>query len=362
MPIIEQLLLGIRDAAPQLGGRIMSELVDEVDCVGMVVVVVWVAVVLVWVVFLMVVVVIMYNTCTTPTHTHACIHINTFSYPPRNPPPPSHTATWQSDKLAAILFPTADSLPLLRQLATTTPTTPTTIPTPPHTDPCPPPRLLLCINAQWAVNGQIVSDFGFGQQKREAERFLESFADVYRIQRVDVMGDEMQLLKAWPHPWHAYLVPQEGGRTPVGGGNAVWGANALGGNGDGRGNSVDSAKSGMKEGYAVDAVGGGVSLSSSSAAAAAAQGLPVAPSASNRVVTQQQGGTQGPRFGAPLLVAKGTQRPGYEQLLEVLKCLPSTRYAVRYVCNCVCIYTYMCASFLVLFFFCEIGVPVCLSV
>lgn len=34
VPLVERLLLGIREAAPELGGRIMSELADEVDCVG----------------------------------------------------------------------------------------------------------------------------------------------------------------------------------------------------------------------------------------------------------------------------------------------------------------------------------------
>lgn len=34
VPLVERLLLGLREAAPELGGRIMSELVDDDDCVG----------------------------------------------------------------------------------------------------------------------------------------------------------------------------------------------------------------------------------------------------------------------------------------------------------------------------------------
>ena len=51
---------------------------------------------------------------------------------------------WQNSGLAAVLFPTAESLPQVRQIARVKG---------PH-------RLMLIINPQWQMNGQVVSDFG----------------------------------------------------------------------------------------------------------------------------------------------------------------------------------------------------------
>lgn len=52
---------------------------------------------------------------------------------------------WQNERLAAVLFPTADTLPQVRQMARVKG---------PH-------RLMLVINPQWQTDGQIVSDFGY---------------------------------------------------------------------------------------------------------------------------------------------------------------------------------------------------------
>ena len=51
---------------------------------------------------------------------------------------------WQNERLAAVLFPTAETLPQVRQMARIKG---------PH-------RLMLVINPQWQMDGQIVSDFG----------------------------------------------------------------------------------------------------------------------------------------------------------------------------------------------------------
>lgn len=51
---------------------------------------------------------------------------------------------WQNSSLAAVLFPTAETLPQVRQIARVKG---------PH-------RLMLIINPQWQMNGQVVSDFG----------------------------------------------------------------------------------------------------------------------------------------------------------------------------------------------------------
>ena len=52
--------------------------------------------------------------------------------------------SWQNERLAAVMFPTADTLTQVRQLARVKG---------PH-------RLMLLINPQWQTGGQIVSDFG----------------------------------------------------------------------------------------------------------------------------------------------------------------------------------------------------------
>lgn len=52
---------------------------------------------------------------------------------------------WQSEKLAAVLFPTADSLGELRNIQLD------------GLD----QRLMLVINPQWSTSGQVVSDFGW---------------------------------------------------------------------------------------------------------------------------------------------------------------------------------------------------------
>ena len=52
---------------------------------------------------------------------------------------------WQNERLAAVLFPTADTLPQVRHMARVKG---------PH-------RLMLVINPQWQMDGQIVSDFGY---------------------------------------------------------------------------------------------------------------------------------------------------------------------------------------------------------
>ena len=52
---------------------------------------------------------------------------------------------WQNENMAAVLFPTAATLPQVRQLTRVKG----------------PQRLTLVINPQWQMDGQIVSDFGY---------------------------------------------------------------------------------------------------------------------------------------------------------------------------------------------------------
>ena len=54
---------------------------------------------------------------------------------------------WESDTMAAVLFPSADTLSGLRHLDADAGGG----------------RLILCINPQWQPQGQVISDFGCGQ-------------------------------------------------------------------------------------------------------------------------------------------------------------------------------------------------------
>ncbi|DBA74506.1 TPA: hypothetical protein ACH3X2_000969 [Trebouxia sp. C0005] len=96
--------------------------------------------------------------------------------------------SWQNERLAAVLFPTADTLSKVRQLARVKG---------PH-------RLMLLINPQWQTDGQVVSDFGFGRGRSDAEKFLAALQDVYCLERVRVLGDDIRLLKCYPGDWQVH--------------------------------------------------------------------------------------------------------------------------------------------------------------
>lgn len=131
LPMVEGLLKRLK-LAPSLQGRITAEWLDEGDCVG----------------------------------------------------------AWQSEKLAAVVFPTADALPAVQRID----------------DALSGKRLLLVLNPQWQPQGQIVSDFGFGKSRRQAERFVESLESVYSLRRVRVLGDEIRILRCYPGSWQVYFV------------------------------------------------------------------------------------------------------------------------------------------------------------
>ncbi|KAK9822774.1 hypothetical protein WJX74_007606 [Apatococcus lobatus] len=101
---------------------------------------------------------------------------------------------WQSEQLAAVLFPTADSLGELRNIQLD------------GLD----QRLMMVINPQWSTSGQIVSDFGFGQARQDAEKLVRSFQDIYSLRRMSVNGDEVRLLHCYPGPWQVMLVRRNG--------------------------------------------------------------------------------------------------------------------------------------------------------
>ena len=51
-------------------------------------------------------------------------------------------------------------------------------------------KLALLINPQWQP-GQVISDFGFGAKRRDCEKFLGAFQDVYYLRQQRISGDEI---------------------------------------------------------------------------------------------------------------------------------------------------------------------------
>ncbi len=129
LPMIESLLRILKNA-PDLQGRITAEFLDETDCVG----------------------------------------------------------AWQSEKLSAVVFPTAETIPSLERIDNALSGE----------------RLSLIINPQWQLNGQIISDFGFGSQRRRSEKFINSLEYVYYLERIRIMGDEVRVLRCYPGKWQVY--------------------------------------------------------------------------------------------------------------------------------------------------------------
>lgn len=52
-----------------------------------------------------------------------------------------------------------------------------------------------------------MNSFGcrFGRAKADAQKFLTSFQDVYCLERVRVMGDDVRLLKCYPGDWQVRI-------------------------------------------------------------------------------------------------------------------------------------------------------------
>eukprot|EP00775_Hariotina_reticulata_P010382 gene10382-10540_t len=99
---------------------------------------------------------------------------------------------WFGDNLAAVLFPTADTLKQLKQLAERQ------------------PQLLLIVNPQWELEGNLVSDFGFGQRKADALQLVSSFQPTYWLKQIRVDGDELRVLRGHPGKWQVHVVKRDG--------------------------------------------------------------------------------------------------------------------------------------------------------
>ncbi|WIA29393.1 hypothetical protein OEZ86_011897 [Tetradesmus obliquus] len=102
---------------------------------------------------------------------------------------------WSGDNLAGVLFPTADTIKQLRQLAERSPEA---------------PELLLIFNPQWELQGNLVSDFGFGNRKAASLALVESFTPTYWLKQMRVAGDDLRVLHAHPNKWQVHTVSRSG--------------------------------------------------------------------------------------------------------------------------------------------------------
>lgn len=95
---------------------------------------------------------------------------------------------WQGDNMAAMIFTTTEYATTLQDLARRSGTA----------------RLVLNINPQWSLKGQVVSDFGFGSQARARKDFVDSFVPVFHQSSIRVFGDRVAILRAYPGHWHLF--------------------------------------------------------------------------------------------------------------------------------------------------------------
>ncbi|PNH01740.1 hypothetical protein TSOC_012349 [Tetrabaena socialis] len=101
---------------------------------------------------------------------------------------------WTGKNLACVLFPTASVLDKLNKICSGPDA----------------PGLVLIVNPQWEMRGNLVSDFGFGQRKADSERFIASFEPTYCQRQLRVYGDSIRLLKAHPNRWQVHTVARNG--------------------------------------------------------------------------------------------------------------------------------------------------------
>jgi hypothetical protein len=105
---------------------------------------------------------------------------------------------WYGSKLGAVVFPNANTLPRIQQLANQSPE----------------PELLLMFNPQqlsdWEIQGTWVSDLGFGDKKQQALSFLNSFQYSYYLRQQRINGDDVRVLYGWPGGWQVHVVGRDG--------------------------------------------------------------------------------------------------------------------------------------------------------
>lgn len=97
---------------------------------------------------------------------------------------------WMGDSLALVLFPTAETLSDVRQIAEARPQ-----------------GLTVLTNCQWTTEGQVINDFGlFPWVRAPALELIRSFEDTYIIKQLRINGDNTRWLYAYPHGWQISVV------------------------------------------------------------------------------------------------------------------------------------------------------------
>lgn len=102
--------------------------------------------------------------------------------------------SWEGENLAAIVFPTAETLKEVKRISERNPN-----------------ALVLIINPQWSSSGQVVSDFGiFPWQRKAAADIVGSFTTSYALQPLRINGDSVRWLKTHPNGWQINVITGPG--------------------------------------------------------------------------------------------------------------------------------------------------------
>ena len=96
------------------------------------------------------------------------------------------TAFWSGEHLKALLFPTPEALLKAKSM-----------------DPQD-AKLFLLINPQWQ-EGQVISDFGFGQRKKDIESFLGDFQYTYFLKTYRIEGLSIRFVLPNRISWHSHV-------------------------------------------------------------------------------------------------------------------------------------------------------------
>lgn len=98
-------------------------------------------------------------------------------------------AAWEGKSLAAVLFPTAETLGEVRKIAEA------------RGD-----GLVLIVNPQWRTEGNVVSDLGILPWVRKAnEELVGSFQEAYVLRQLRMNSDDVKLLYSYPSDWAVNL-------------------------------------------------------------------------------------------------------------------------------------------------------------
>ena len=63
---------------------------------------------------------------------------------------------------------------------------------------------------------QVISDFGFGRAKQEAEEFVELFEKSFYLQQSRVSGQVVQTLRSFPSQWQVHAILSDTENTYIG--------------------------------------------------------------------------------------------------------------------------------------------------